>query len=167
MTCHRIVDDMSSESEYAPSTMPFVRDMVETIEKAGTTAVVDHGKGVVLLTMRGAKSGKIRKVPLMLVEREGRYAVVASLGGAPKHPVWYFNLKAEPKLQLQDGEVTREYVARELEVGCVASLAPRPQRSRRQPYLAHRSRAAELDGADDRAVAIDAPRSARAIETIE
>jgi F420H(2)-dependent quinone reductase len=115
MTCHRIVNDMSSESEYAPSTMPFVRDMVETIEQAGTTAVVDHGKGVVLLTMRGAKSGKIRKVPLMRVEREGRYAVVASLGGAPKHPVWYYNLKAEPKIQLQDGEVTSEFVARELE----------------------------------------------------
>ena len=106
---------MSTETEYAPSPMSFVADMVEKIEQAGTTAVIEHGKGVVLLTMRGAKTGKIRKVPLMRVEHDGQYAVVASLGGAPKHPVWYYNLKAEPKLQLQDGEVTSEFVARELE----------------------------------------------------
>jgi deazaflavin-dependent oxidoreductase (nitroreductase family) len=96
--------------------MSFVADMVEQIEQAGTTAVISQGKGVVLLTMLGAKSGKIRKVPLMRVEHDGVYAVVASLGGAPKHPVWYYNLKADPNLTLQDGDVTREYVARELEV---------------------------------------------------
>jgi deazaflavin-dependent oxidoreductase (nitroreductase family) len=106
---------MSTETEYSPSPMSFVADMVEKIEQAGTTAVIDHGKGVVLLTMRGAKSGKIRKVPLMRVEHDGQYAVVASLGGAPKHPVWYFNLKADPRLTLQDGAVTREFIARELE----------------------------------------------------
>ncbi len=109
------IGDMSSETDYAPSPMSFVADMVDKIEQAGTTAVIDHGNGVVLLTMRGAKTGKIRKVPLMRVEHDGQYAVVASLAGAPKHPVWYYNLKAEPKLQLQDGEVTREFVARELE----------------------------------------------------
>jgi deazaflavin-dependent oxidoreductase (nitroreductase family) len=96
--------------------MSFVADMVEQIEQAGTTAVISQGKGVVLLTMLGAKSGKIRKVPLMRVEHDGVYAVVASLGGAPKHPVWYYNLKADPNLTLQDGDVTREYVARELEL---------------------------------------------------
>ncbi|WP_112245944.1 nitroreductase family deazaflavin-dependent oxidoreductase [Kribbella monticola] len=106
---------MSTETEYAPSPTPFVRDMVEQIEKAGTTAVIEHGKGVILLTTRGAKTGKIRKTPLMRVEHDGRYAVVASLGGAPKHPVWYFNVKAEPKVQLMDGDVTRDFVARELE----------------------------------------------------
>jgi deazaflavin-dependent oxidoreductase (nitroreductase family) len=95
--------------------MSFVADMVEKIEQAGTTTVIDHGKGVVLLTMRGAKTGKVRKVPLMRVEHGGQYAVVASLGGAPKHPVWYYNLKAEPKLQLQDGEATNDFAARELE----------------------------------------------------
>ena len=105
---------MSSERDYAPSPTPFVRDMVEQIEQAGTTAVISHGKGVVLLTMRGAKSGKIRKVPLMRVEHDGEYAVVASLGGAPQHPVWYYNLKANPEIQLQDGEVTSGFVAREL-----------------------------------------------------
>ncbi|HET6986231.1 MAG TPA: nitroreductase family deazaflavin-dependent oxidoreductase [Kribbella sp.] len=106
---------MSTETEYAPSPMSYVADMVEKIEQAGTTKVIEQGKGVVLLTMRGAKSGKIRKVPLMRVEHDGVYAVVASLGGAPKHPVWYYNLKAEPTLKLQDGEVTSEFVARELE----------------------------------------------------
>jgi deazaflavin-dependent oxidoreductase (nitroreductase family) len=95
--------------------MSYVADMVEKIEQAGTTSVIEQGKGVVLLTMRGAKSGKIRKVPLMRVEHDGVYAVVASLGGAPKHPVWYFNLKADPRLQLQDGDVTRDFVARELD----------------------------------------------------
>jgi deazaflavin-dependent oxidoreductase (nitroreductase family) len=110
-----MLGDMSTETEYSPSPMSFVADMVEKIEQAGTTAVIDHGKGVVLLTMRGAKSGKIRKVPLMRVEHDGEYAVVASLGGAPKHPVWYFNLKADPRLTLQDGAVTREFIARELE----------------------------------------------------
>jgi deazaflavin-dependent oxidoreductase (nitroreductase family) len=106
---------MSTETDYAPSPTPFVRDMVAEIEQAGTTAVISHGKGVVLLTTRGAKTGKIRKTPLMRVEHDGLYAVVASLGGAPKHPVWYFNVKADPKVQLMDGDTTREFVARELE----------------------------------------------------
>lgn len=90
--------------------------MVEKIEDAGTTDVADIiGLPVVLLAMRGARSGKLRKVPLMRVEHHGVYAAVASLGGAPKHPVWYYNLKADPKLTLQDGDMTREYVAREIE----------------------------------------------------
>ena len=110
-----MVVDMSTETEYVPSPMSFVADMVEKIEQAGTTAVIDHGKGVVLLTMRGAKSGKIRKVPLMRIEHGGLYAVVASLGGAPQNPVWYYNLKAEPRIKLQDGDVTSEVIARELE----------------------------------------------------
>ena len=104
------------DDEYAPSTAGWVRDQVEKVVAAGTTAAVDiKGMRVVLLTMRGAKSGKIRKVPLMRVEHDGVYAAVASLGGAPKNPVWYYNLKADPKLTLQDGETTKEYVAREVE----------------------------------------------------
>jgi deazaflavin-dependent oxidoreductase (nitroreductase family) len=110
-----MIGDMSSDTEYAPSPTSFVADMVDKIEQAGTTAVIDWGKGVVLLTMRGAKSGKIRKVPLMRVEHDGVYAVVASLGGAPKHPVWYYNLKADPKVQLLDGAVAGEFVAREID----------------------------------------------------
>ncbi|HEY0690345.1 MAG TPA: nitroreductase family deazaflavin-dependent oxidoreductase [Kribbella sp.] len=107
---------MSIDEDYAPSPTKWVRDAVEQIENTGSTEVAGfNGRGVVLLTMRGAKTGKIRKVPLMRVEHKGLYAAVASLGGAPKHPVWYYNLKADPKIQLQDGEETREFVARELE----------------------------------------------------
>ena len=109
--------DMTTNSdEYAPSTSDWVREQVEKVTEAGTTDAVDIiGLKVVLMTMRGAKSGKIRKVPVMRVEKDGVYAAVASLGGAPKNPVWYYNLKADPKLTLQDGDVTREYVAREIE----------------------------------------------------
>jgi len=107
---------MPTDKDYAPSPTKWVRDAVEQIENTGSTEVAGfNGQGVVLLTMRGAKSGKIRKVPLMRVEHDGLYAAVASLGGAPKHPVWYYNLKADPKVRLQDGEETREFVARELE----------------------------------------------------
>ena len=107
---------MPPEDEYAPSPTAWVRNAVEKIEKTGSTRVAGFGgRGVVLLTMRGAKSGKIRKVPLMRVEHDGVYVAVASLGGAPKNPVWYYNLKADPTVQLQDGEETGEYVAREIE----------------------------------------------------
>ena len=116
MTRQPMIGDMSYDTEYVPIPSSHVADMVEQIEQAGTTSVVDWGKGVVLLTMVGAKSGKIRKVPLMRVEHDGVYAVVASLGGAPKHPVWYYNLKAEPKLQVMDGAVTGDFVAREIAV---------------------------------------------------
>jgi deazaflavin-dependent oxidoreductase (nitroreductase family) len=106
----------SNTDDYAPSPTDWVRTQVEKVEAAGTTEAVDiMGMKVVLLTMRGAKSGKIRKVPLMRVEHNGVYAAVASLGGAPRNPVWYYNLKADPKLTLQDGTVTREFVAREIE----------------------------------------------------
>jgi len=107
---------MTNNDEYAPSPTDWVREQVEKIEATGTTEAVDIlGMKVVLLTMRGAKSGKIRKVPLMRVEHNGAYVAVASRGGAPTHPVWYYNLQADPKLTLQDGTVTREYVAREIE----------------------------------------------------
>jgi deazaflavin-dependent oxidoreductase (nitroreductase family) len=104
------------DDEYVPSTAGWVRDQVEKVTEAGTTDAVDiQGMKVVLLTMRGAKSGKIRKVPVMRVEHDGVYAAFASLGGAPKNPVWYYNLKSDPKVTLQDGEVTGEYVAREID----------------------------------------------------
>lgn len=66
------------------------------------------------LSTKGARSGKVRKTPLMRVEHDGVYAVVASLGGAPKHPVWYFNVKANPVVELRDGPVVREMTAREV-----------------------------------------------------
>jgi deazaflavin-dependent oxidoreductase (nitroreductase family) len=80
----------------------------------GTEGTELKGRPVILLTSIGAKSGKIRKTPLMRVEHDGEYAVVASLGGAPKHPVWYFNVKANPRVELQDGTVTKDYDSREV-----------------------------------------------------
>jgi len=73
-----------------------------------------QGKPVILLTTVGAKTGKLRKTPLMRVEHDGEYAIVASLGGAPKNPVWYYNVKKNPRVELQDGPVTGEYEAREV-----------------------------------------------------
>jgi deazaflavin-dependent oxidoreductase (nitroreductase family) len=106
----------SNTDEYVPSAEGWVREQVEKVTEAGTTAAVDiKGMPVVLMTMRGAKSGKLRKVPVMRVENNGVYAAFASLGGSPKHPVWYFNLQKDPKVTLQDGEVTKEYVAREID----------------------------------------------------
>lgn len=72
------------------------------------------GKPIILLMTIGAKTGKLRKTPLMRVEHNGEYAVVASLGGAPKHPVWYYNIVKNPRVELQDGSVTRDYDAREV-----------------------------------------------------
>ncbi len=73
-----------------------------------------RGMPVVLMTSRGARSGKVRKTPLMRVEHDGRYALVASQGGAPTHPRWYYNLVADPHIQLQDGPVKSDMVAREV-----------------------------------------------------
>jgi len=108
---------MPLESDYEPSTAQWVRDQVELYESSGgTKGTTLRGTDlpVVILTMRGVKSGKVRKVPLMRVEHEGRYAAVASQGGAPKHPNWYHNLVADPHLELQDGPVKRDMVAREV-----------------------------------------------------
>lgn len=84
------------------------------MKSGGTKGTELNGKAVVLLTTVGAKTGKIRKTPLMRVEHDGEYAVVASLGGAPKHPVWYFNIKANPLVELQDGTSSGDYEAREV-----------------------------------------------------
>ncbi|TWV55488.1 nitroreductase family deazaflavin-dependent oxidoreductase [Streptomyces misionensis] len=108
---------MPLEGEYEPSPEQWVREQVELYESSGGTegtTLRDTGLPVIVLTTRGAKSGKIRKTPLMRVEHEGAYAVVASQGGAPKHPVWYFNLKADPRAELQDGPVRQDMRAREV-----------------------------------------------------
>ena len=95
---------MSLESDYVPSPEGWVRTDVERIEAAGDTGVVHRqGRPVVLVTMRGAKSGALRKVPLMRVEHEGELVIVASQGGAPEHPKWYWNLRANPDVEVQDG----------------------------------------------------------------
>jgi F420H(2)-dependent quinone reductase len=86
--------------------------------RTGTTAgVTIRGLPTVLITYRGAKTGKVRRTPVMRVEYEGRYAVVASMGGAPTNPQWYASLVAEPVVELQDGTVTRPYRAREVLAG--------------------------------------------------
>jgi deazaflavin-dependent oxidoreductase (nitroreductase family) len=89
---------------------------VDRYERSGGTEGAENegGKPVIVLTSVGAKTGKLRKTPLMRVEHDGEYAVVASLGGAPKHPVWYYNLTANPHVELQDGPVKKDYQAREV-----------------------------------------------------
>lgn len=107
---------MPLHGTYEPSTDDFSREQVELIERTnGAEGTTMRGMPVIVLVSRGAKSGKIRKIPLMRVEHDGQYAVVASLGGAPKHPTWYYNLVAHPHVELRDGAVVRDYLARELE----------------------------------------------------
>ena len=104
---------MTITGEYVPSPSEWVRKQVETIESTGTTASVDiMGLPVVMLTMRGAKTAAIRKVPLMRVEHDGSFAAVASQGGAPAHPNWYHNLLAHPDIDLQAGTETFPVAAR-------------------------------------------------------
>ncbi|MBJ7902879.1 nitroreductase family deazaflavin-dependent oxidoreductase [Streptomyces sp. NPDC003656] len=108
---------MPLEGEYEPSPTQWVRDQVELYEGSGGTkgtTLRDTGLPVIVLTTRGARSGKIRKTPLMRVEHDGKYAAVASVGGAPKHPVWYFNVKSDPAVELQDGPVKQDMRAREV-----------------------------------------------------
>ncbi|MBF6467535.1 nitroreductase family deazaflavin-dependent oxidoreductase [Nocardia beijingensis] len=106
---------MPLTGEYEPSTSDWAREQAEKYENSGgTEGATLQGKPIILLTTKGAKSGKLRKTPLMRVEHNGEYAVVASLGGAPKHPVWYYNIKAEPHVELRDGAVNKDYTAREV-----------------------------------------------------
>jgi deazaflavin-dependent oxidoreductase (nitroreductase family) len=105
---------MPLNGQYEPSAMSFARDQVDLYERSGgTEGTTQGGKPVVILTSVGAKTGKLRKNPLMRVENAGEYAVVASLGGAPQHPVWYYNLINNPRVELQDGPVKKDYVAHE------------------------------------------------------
>ncbi len=107
---------MPLSGDYEPSTMEWVRTQVERYETSGgTRATTIVGKPVVIVTSVGAKTGRLRKNPVMRVEHEGAYAAVASLGGAPRHPVWYWNLLAHPLVELQDGPVKGDFVARLVE----------------------------------------------------
>src|ERR1700675_2956913 len=106
---------MPLSGEYAPSTSDWARENAEKyMESGGTEGTVLQGKPVILLSTIGAKTGKLRRTPLMRVEHNGEYAVVASLGGAPKHPVWYYNVVKNPRVELQDETVTGDYDAREV-----------------------------------------------------
>ena len=109
---------MPLEGEYEPSAWDWVREQVETYERTGgreASTLRDTGIPVIIVTTRGASSGKIRKLALMRVEHEGEYALVASVGGAPKHPGWYWNLKADPTaVMIQDGPEPWDAVVREV-----------------------------------------------------
>jgi len=108
---------MPVEGEYEPSPRAWVREQVELYEGSGGaqgTTLRDTGLPVVIITNRGARSGKLRKTPVMRVEHDGRYAAVASQGGAPTHPFWYYNLRADPQVELQDGPRKHDMVAREV-----------------------------------------------------
>src|SRR5580704_17006632 len=108
---------MPVEGEYEPSSSAWVRDQVELYESSGGTqgtTLRDTGLPVIVVTNLGGKSGKLRKTPVMRVEHGGSYAMVASKGGAPEHPVWYYNLRANPQVELQDGSDKRDMVAREV-----------------------------------------------------
>jgi deazaflavin-dependent oxidoreductase (nitroreductase family) len=106
---------MPIEGTYEPNTWDVAAKQVELYESSGgTEGTTLRGAPCVILWTRGRKSGAVRKAPLMRVEHEGRYAVVASLGGDPKHPVWYLNLLADPQVSLQDGPVLADYTAREV-----------------------------------------------------
>ncbi len=101
--------------EYEPSTSDWAREQAELYESSGGTEGTElRGMPVVLLTTVGSKSGRLRKTPLMRVEHDGEYAVVASLGGAPKNPVWYYNIVREPHVELQDGPDKADYLAHEV-----------------------------------------------------
>ena len=106
---------MPIDGEYAPSPSTWSRRQAEAYESSGgTRSTTLNGMPVVVLTTVGRRTGKVRKTPLMRVEHDGTYAVVASLGGAPKHPVWYHNVLAHPRVELQDGPERHDYVAREV-----------------------------------------------------
>jgi deazaflavin-dependent oxidoreductase (nitroreductase family) len=110
---------MAIEGEYEPSALDWVREQVAAYEASGGTeanTLRDTGIPVIIVTMKGAKSGKVRKIALMRVEHDGEYALVASYGGAPSHPVWYHNLVADPsEVQVQDGPAPFDATVREVE----------------------------------------------------
>jgi deazaflavin-dependent oxidoreductase (nitroreductase family) len=105
---------MPLQGQYAPGTSAWAREQAERFEASnGAERASLQGKPIVVVTSVGAKTGKLRKTALMRVEHAGRYAVVASRGGAAKHPRWYFNLKANPRVELQDGGARGDYLAHE------------------------------------------------------
>lgn len=109
---------MTLSGDYEPSPEQWVRDQVEAYESSGGArgnTLLDTGMPVVIVTSVGARSGKLRKTPLMRVEHDGSYALVASKGGAPSHPTWFHNLVADPHIELQDGPAPRAMTVRLLE----------------------------------------------------
>ena len=109
---------MPLEGEYEPSSWDWVSEQVEEFEASGgqrANTIAVTGLPIIVMTNRGNKSGKLRKTPLMRVEHEGEYALIASVGGAPQNPVWYHNLKADPQVTVQDGAEVIDAVAEEVD----------------------------------------------------
>ena len=110
---------MPLTGEYEPSTWGWVREQVEVYERTGgreASTLRDTGLPIIIVTTRGASTGKLRKTPLMRVEHDGEYALVASKGGSPEHPAWYHNLRADPTaVMIQDGPEPFDAVVREVE----------------------------------------------------
>jgi deazaflavin-dependent oxidoreductase (nitroreductase family) len=108
---------MPVQGEYEPSTAAWVRDQVEAYEKSGGTegtTLRETGLPVVIVTNLGVSSGKVRKTPVMRVEHDGKYAMVGSKGGAPENPLWVYNVRANPQVEVQDGPRKQDMVAREI-----------------------------------------------------
>ena len=109
---------MTLEGEYEPSPWQWVRDQVETYERTGgkeANTLMDTGLPIVIVTTRGNKSGKLRKTALMRVEHDGEYALIGSMGGAPKNPVWVYNVRADPDaVMIQDGPEPFDATVREV-----------------------------------------------------
>lgn len=109
------MQDMTLEGEYEPSTWDVAREQVELFERTnGAEGQYLHGAHCIILTNRGAKSGRIRKSPLIRVTDGSDYAIVGSMGGAPTSPNWVTNVRADPHVELQDGPVRKDYTAREV-----------------------------------------------------
>lgn len=109
---------MPITGEYVPSAADWVREQVEQYEASGgqrAGTLRDTGLPIVIVTYRGRQSGKVRKTALMRVEHDGRYALVASKGGAPRHPQWYSSLVADPQIMIQDGPAPRDFAVREVD----------------------------------------------------
>lgn len=106
--------DMPLTGQYEPSSSRWAREHVAEYERTGRVGQSPEDRPIVVFTSVGARSGKLRKTPVMRVEHDGAYALVASKGGAPEHPVWYHNLKADPRVELQDGMDHLDLTAREL-----------------------------------------------------
>jgi deazaflavin-dependent oxidoreductase (nitroreductase family) len=108
---------MPIDGEYEPSALEWVRDQVAEYESSGGTranTLRETGIPIIVVTMRGHRSGKVRKIALMRVEHGGEYALVASYGGSPSHPAWYGNLVADPNVMIQDGPEPHDYILREV-----------------------------------------------------
>ncbi len=137
---------MTIQGEYEPSPRRWVRDQVEQYEASGGTegiTLLDTGLPVVIITNVGARTGKVRKTPLMRVEHDGLYAAVASQGGSPEHPLWYHNFLANPRVELQDGPERSTRIARQLsgaerEVWWERAVAAYP------PYAEYQTRTTRL-----------------------